>query len=106
MLTEIAKLGFITKTGTHHRPIVCENGMAGAVNLAMYDIAPAGVEFLAKGGGVVPKYKSAPPPLIDDDGVLIPRDGLSSSISSWAVPRCKWRKGIPAALHIYERARV
>jgi hypothetical protein len=105
MLTEIAKLGFITKTGTHHRPIICENGMAGAVSLAMYDIAPAGVEFLAKGGGVVPKYKPDPPPPIDEYGVLIPRTGLSAHLA-WKAPRCTWRKGQPAAMHIYERARA
>jgi hypothetical protein len=101
MLAEIAKLGFITKTGTHHRPIICENGMAGAVNLAMYDIAPAGVEFLAKGGGVVPKYKPLPPPLIDEDGTLIPRDGLSAHLAWKAPPRCKWRDGKPTAMHMY-----
>jgi hypothetical protein len=103
MLTEVAKLGFIIKTGTHRRPIICDNGMAGAVNLAMYDIAPAGVEFLANGGGVVPKYKPdpPPPPPIDEDGVIIPRTGLSAHLS-WKAPRCKWRKGIPAAQHMYE----
>ena len=60
MLTEIAKLGFIVKTGAHVKK--CENGLTGAVSIAMYDIAPAGAAFLAAGGGVVPKYKPAPPP--------------------------------------------
>jgi hypothetical protein len=105
MLTEIAKLGFITKTGTHYRPIICENGVAGAVNLAMYDIAPAGAAFLAAGGGVVPKYRPEPPPLIEEDGTLIPRTGLSAHLA-WKAPRCKWRRGQPAAAHIYARAQV
>ena len=105
MLTEIAKLGFITKTGTHHKPIICENGMAGAVNLAMYDIAPAGAAFLAAGGGVVPKYKPEPPPLIEEDGALIPRTGLSAHLA-WKAPRCNWRKKQKAAAHIYARAKA
>jgi hypothetical protein len=100
MLAEMAKLGFITKTGTHTKKI--GDGLAGAAVIAMYDIAPAGTAFLAAGGGVVPKYKPASPPVIDEGGTLIPRDGLSSCISSgWAVPRCTWRKRIPAAAHMY-----
>ena len=99
MLAEMVKLGFIIKTGVHHRPIICENGMAGAVSLAMYDITPAGAAFLAAGGGVVPKYKPAPPPLINEGGVIIPRTGLSAHLA-WKAPRCTWRKGQPAAMHI------
>ena len=103
MLTEMTKLEFIKRTGTHTRK--CGDGLTGVVSIAMYDIAPAGAEFLAAGGGVVPKYKAPPLPLIDEDGTLIPRTGLSAYISAaWKVPRCKWRKGQPAATHIYARA--
>lgn len=99
MLTEMAKLKFISRTGTYIKK--CRNNCA---SVAMYDIAPAGSAFLAAGGGIVPKYRKPPPPLIDEDGTLIPRAGLSASINSWPVPRCKWRKGLPAAAHIYARA--
>lgn len=98
MLKEMAKLEFIVKTGAHIKK--CENGMTGAVGIAMYDIAPDGAAFLAGGGGVVPKYKSPPAPVIDEDGSIIPRDGLSAHINGWAVPHCKWRKGKPAAAHM------
>ena len=103
MLAEMAKLGFITKTGTHTKKI--GDGLAGAAVIAMYDIAPAGTAFLAAGGGVVPKYKPDPPPPIDEDGVIIPRTGLSAQLA-WKAPRCTWRKGQPAVMHIYERARA
>jgi len=103
MLAEMVKLGFIAKTGTHTKK--CEDSLTGVAVIAMYDIAPAGAAFLAAGGGVVPKYKPAPPPLIDDGGTLIPRDGLSSHLS-WKAPRCKWRKGQPAAAHIYAREKA
>ena len=104
MLAEMVKLGFIIKAGIHKKE--CEDGMTGYVSIAMYNIAPDGAAFLAAGGGVVPKYNPAPPPLIEEDGTLIPRDGLSSLISNgWAVPRCNWRNGKPAATHIYERAK-
>ena len=104
MLTEMAKLEFIVKTGAHIKK--CENGLNGAVGIAMYDIAPGGAAFLAAGGGVVPKYKSPQAPLIDEDGSIIPRDGLSAHINGWAVPRCKWRKGKPAAAHMGVRAQA
>ena len=103
MLTEMVKLGFIVKTGTHVKR--CENGLTGAVSIAMYDIAPAGAAFLAAGGGVVPKYKPLPPPPIDEDGVLIPRTGLSASLA-WTAPRCEWRNGKPAAMHMYAGAKA
>jgi hypothetical protein len=103
MLAEMAKLEFIEKTGTHTKKI--GDGLAGAAVIAMYDIAPAGAAFLAAGGGVVPKYKPDPPPPIDEGGVLIPRTGLSAHLA-WKAPRCTWRKGQPAAMHIYERARA
>lgn len=104
MLTEMAKLEFIKRTGTHTRK--CGDGLTGVVSIAMYDIAPAGAEFLAAGGGVVSKYKSPQAPLIDEDGSIIPRDGLSAHINGWAVPRCKWRKGKPAAAHMGVRGRA
>ena len=102
MLTEMVKLGFIAKTGTHTRK--CEGGLAGAVSIAMYDIATAGTAFLAAGGGVVPKYKPDPPPLIEEDGTLIPC-ALSAHLA-WKAPRCDWRKGQPAAAHMYTRAQA
>ena len=102
MLTEMVKLEFIVKTGTYAKKI--GDGLTGSVGIAMYDIAPAGAAFLASGGGVVPKYKAPPPPLIDEDGTLIPHTGLSAHINGWSVPRCKWRKGQPAAAHIYAGA--
>lgn len=101
MLTEMIKLEFIKRTGTHIKRV--GDGSNGVAAIAMYDIAPKGSEFLAAGGGVVPKYKP-PPPLIDNDGTLIPRAGLSAYINTWKAPRCKWRKGRPAAAHIYARA--
>ena len=103
MLTEIAKLGFIVKTGAHTKK--CEGGLTGVVVIAMYGIAPAGSAFLAAGGGVVPKYKPEPPPLIEEDGALIPRTGLSAHLA-WKAPRCNWRKKQKAAAHIYARAKA
>jgi len=103
LLTELAKLGFIVKTGTHKKSV--RGGITGVVCIAMYDIAPAGAAFLAAGGGVVPKYKPDPPPPIDEGGVIVPRTGLSAHLA-WKAPRCQWRKGIPAAAHIYAGARA
>ena len=90
MLAEMVKLMFIAKTGTHKKESA--DGLTGVVVIAMYDIAPAGAAFLAAGGGVVPKYKPDPPPLIDEGGVIIPRTGLSAQLA-WKAPRCQWRKG-------------
>ena len=100
MLTSMLPLGLIVRTGTH-----IKSTPDGNRQIAMYDITPDGAAFLASGGGVVPKYKPEPPPLINENGALIPRTGLGSYISSiWPVPRCKWRKGQPAAAHIYAGA--
>ena len=104
MLTEMTKLEFIKRTGTHTRK--CGDGLTGVASIAMYDIAPDGAAFLAARGGVVPKYKSPQAPLIDEDGSIIPRDGLSAHINGWAVPRCKWRKGKPAAAHMGVRGQA
>ena len=93
MLSDMAKLGFIKRTGTHSKPVICKSGKPGTASLSMYGIAPAGAAFLAEGGGFVPKYKPAPQTTVD--GVL----GAYIALW-WPAPRCDWRNGQPAAAHM------
>ena len=105
MLTEIADVEFIKKTGTYCKPIIDKNGKNGAVNLAMYDITGFGRAFLAGDGDRVPKRKpESLAPLVEDESI-IPRDCVSARINrAWPAPVAAYRNPSPAAAHLYAGA--
>ena len=101
MLTGMADVEFIKKTGTHCKPIIDKNGKNGAVNLAMYDITGFGKAFLAGDGDRVPKRKpESLVPLVESESI-IPRDCVSAWINrAWPAPVAAYRKPSPAAAHL------
>ena len=105
MLTGMADVEFIKKTGTYCKPIIDKNGKNGEDNLDMYDITGLGKAFLAGDGDRVPKRKpESLAPLVEDESI-IPADCVSARINrAWSVPAAAYRKPSPAAAHLYAGA--